>query len=289
MNTTVVALLAGLLSAAGVVAIVAGLWPTDPTGQPTRPDTDWAGLGRRAGILAAIAAGGAVAWVVTGWPVAALGVVVATLVVPSAVATARAQRREREVLDATRMWLLQLRTTLQAGVGLEAALRETAHQVRADSPLAVPLARLVDRLEWMPPAGALDRLAVDLDNHVADTAVTVLGSAMANSQQGVAAALESLGVWANEDLAHMRRVEAEARGLRLARRIVLAIWAGLAVYLAVSSPDLMAPYATFQGQATLALLGLFAAGAVWLLGRWSVVSRPERFFAHTHDRAGGGR
>lgn len=283
----VVALLAGLLAAVGVVAIVAGLWGTDLADQPARADRDWPGQGRRVAVAAAIGAATVGSWVWTGWPVAALGVIAATWIVPSAIATARTQRRQREVLDATRMWLLQLRTTLQAGVGLESALRETARQARPDSRLAVPLARLVDRLEYLPPAAALDRLAADLDNHVADTAVTVLSSAMANSQQGVAAALESLGVWANEDLTHMRQVEAEARGLRLARRIVLAIWAGLAIYLAVSSPDLMAPYATPQGQATLLLLGLFASGAVWLLGRWSTVSRPERFF--NHDTSGGGR
>lgn len=43
----------------------------------------------------------------------------------------------------------------------------------------------------------------------------------------------------------------------------------------------MASYATFQGQATLLLLGLFAAAAVWLLSRRSTVLRTERFF----DRA----
>lgn len=272
----IVSLLAGLGFAAATVLVVMGLTGTDI--DTPRREVDWTQVGKRWGRILGVAVAAVVAWVLTGWPVAALAVTMTVWLIPNAIRTARNQSRERQTLDATRMWLLSLRTTLRAGVGVETAIRETARQTRPDSPLAVPLRRLVDRLELVAPATALGQFAHELDNHVADTAVAVLGSAMENSQGGIADALESLSSWANEDLAQLRQVEAEARGLRLARRSIIAVFAVMAVYMTVTSPDLMASYATLTGQAVLVLIGSLGAIAIWWLGRLSIIHRPERFF-----------
>ena len=267
---------AGLLFAAGVMALVVGLRGTEETA--LHRSRDWGRLARRGAGGAGVAIAAGLGWLVTGWPVAAAGVVAAAWLAPQTIRQAAKQRQERAMLDATRAWLQQLSTTVAAGVGLESALRESARQTRADSPLARPLRRCVEQLDWMDTEAALEQLAADLDNHVGDAATVVLASALSHSTKGLRPALQALVEWADDQLDHLRQVEVEARGLRMTRRAVLAIWTILAVYLAVTSPDLMAAYATVDGQLVLLLLAGLASGALWLLVVWSKIQGPERFF-----------
>ena len=283
MPLVVIGSAAGLLFAAGVVAVVAGLTGTEETGID-RPEIDWTRRLPQAGRAVAVVGAAIVAWVVTGWLVAAVAVLAAVVLVPRTVREAAAVRHERQVLEATRAWLQQLDTTVGAGVGLESALRESARQVRHDSPIAQPLRRAVERLDWMDTNSALRGLAAELDNHVGDAATVVLASALSHSTRGLRPALHSLVEWADEQLDHLRQVEVEARNLRMTRRAVLIIWTVLAVYLAVTSPDLMAAYATPVGQLVLFVLATPAAGALWLLVVWSRLPGPERFYL-----PGGGR
>lgn len=278
MPPLVAATAVGLLFAAGVIAVVVGLHGTDETLVPRR--TDWARLARRGGAASGVAGAAGLAWLATGWPVVAGAVVAAAWLAPQTIRQAAQQRQERAMLDATRAWLQQLSTTVAAGVGLESALRESARQTRPDSPIAAPLRRCVEQIDWMDTEAALQQLAADLDNHVGDAATVVLGSAFSHSTKGLRPALRALVEWTDDQLDHLRQVEVEARGLRMTRRAVLAIWMVLAVYLAVTSPDLMAAYATLEGQLVLLLLAGLASGALWLLVFWSKVQGPERFFQH---------
>ena len=275
------AITAGLMFAAGVMAIVVGVTGRDETA--VRRRRDWPRLARRGGATAGVVAGAGLAWLSTGWPVAAAMVVATVWLVPQTLRQAAMQRQERAVLEATRAWLQQLATTVAAGVGLESALRETARQTRPDSPIAAPLRRCVGQLNWMDTEAALKHLAADLDNHVGDAATVVLASALNHSTKGLRPALHALVEWADDQLDHLRQVEVEARGLRMTRRAVLVIWTILAVYLAGTSPDLMAAYATADGQLVLLLLAALASGALWLLVIWSRVPSPERFLQQ--DRA----
>ena len=273
---------AGLLFAAGIVAMVIGVTGTDLT--TSRREVDWPQLVRRIAVVSGIAVTATLAWLVTGWPVAAAAVVTALWLVPHTLRQTAAQRQEREMLEATRVWLQQIDTTVAAGVGLESALRESARQVRSDSPLAGPLQRCVDQLDWMGTEAALEQLAADLDNHVGDAATVVLSSALTHSARGLRPALRALVAWADDQLDHLRQVEVEARGLRMTRRAVLGIWTVLAVYLGATSPELMAVYATVQGQLVLLLLAGLTAGALALLVVWSRIKGPDRFFRREGDR-----
>ena len=282
MPPVVAGIAAGLLFAAGIVAIAVGVTGTDPT--TSRREADWPQLLRRITLVAGIAVTATVAWLVTGWPVAAAAVVAALWLVPHTIRQTAAQRHEREMLEATRAWLQQIDTTVAAGVGLESALRESARQVRPDSPLAGPLQRCVDQLDWMGTEAALEQLAADLDNHVGDAATVVLSSALTHSARGLRPALRALVAWADDQLDHLRQVEVEARGLRMTRRAVLVIWTVLALYLAVTSPELMAAYATVEGQLVLLLLTGLTASALGLLVVWSRIKGPDRFFQREGDR-----
>jgi Flp pilus assembly protein TadB len=282
MPPLVAAVAAGLLFAAGVIAVVVGLIGNEETAGASR--RDWALLARRGGAAAAVATAAGLAWLVSGWPVAAATVVAAVWLVPATLRQAATQRDERAMLEATRAWLQQLTTTVAAGVGLESAVRESARQTRPDSPIAEPLRRCVEQLDWMDTEAALERLAADLDNHVGDAAAVVLASALSHSTKGLRPALGALLEWADDQLDHLRQVDVEARGLRMTRRAVLGIWTVLAVYLAITSPDLMAAYATVDGQLVLLLLAGLASGALWLLVVWSNVRGPERFFHQGTER-----
>ena len=269
---------AGILFAVGVMVIVIGLTGTDASAPPRH--RDWRRLARRSATAGGLAGAAGLAWLATGWPVAAAVTVAATWLIPQTIQQAARQRHERALLEATRAWLQQLATTVGAGVGLESALRESARQARDDSPIAVPLRRCVEKLDWMETQEALEQLAADLDNHVGDAATVVLASALSHSTKGLRPALRALIEWADDQLDHLRQVDVEARGLRMSRRAVLVIWTVLVVYLAVTSPDLMAAYATVDGQLVLLLLAGLACGALWLLVVWSNIKGPERFF-HT--------
>ena len=287
MPSIIVGIATGGLFAAGLVAVVVGVLGTEePTGHPGDARAHWRGLLTRGGQGVAITAAAVAAWAATGWPVAGVAVVAAVLLVPRMIRETASAKRDREILEATRAWLQQLDTTVGAGVGLESALRESARQTRRDSPIAGPLRRAVERLDWMDATAALEGLAADLDNHVADAATVVLASALTHSTRGLRPALHSLVVWADDQLDHLRQVEVEARGLRMTRRAVLAIWTVLAVYLAVTSPDLMSAYATPVGQLVLLVLASLASGALWLLAIWSHIPGPERFF-HPARQEGG--
>lgn len=281
MPPVVIAIVAGLLFAVGFVAIVVGVVGTDQT--LLRREVNWHRLARRVGVVAGVFSVAAAAWLVTGWPVAAAAVMAALWLAPRTIQQAAAQRNEREMLEATRAWLQQIDTTVAAGVGLESALRESARQVRSDSPLAVPLQRCVDQLDWLGTDAALEQFAAELDNHVGDAATVVLSSALNHSTRGLRPALRALVAWADDQLDHLRQVEVEARGLRMTRRAVLVIWTVLALYLGVTSPELMAAYATTQGQLVLLLLSGLTAGALALLVVWSNIKGPERFFQRQGD------
>lgn len=285
MPPLVAGAVAGLLFAAGFITIVVGLTDTtEPDQTAARRQPDWPLLARRGAAFAVVAAAAGIAWLVTGWPVAAAVVVATVYLVPHTIRQATVQRHEREMLDATRTWLQQLDTIVGAGVGLESALREAARQTRPDSPIAEPLQRCVNQLEWMDTDTALARLAAEVDNHVGDAATVVLTSALTHSTKGLRPALHALVEWADDQLDHLRQVEVEARGLRMTCRAVLAIWTILAIYLAAASPDLMAAYATATGQLVLLVLAGLASTALWLLAVWSKVKGPERFLQHDGGR-----
>lgn len=137
MPALAAAAVAGLLFASGAIAVVVGLAGTAQSVAPRR--RDWVLLARRAAAVAGLAGAAGRAWLVTGWPVTAVLVVVAVWLAPLTVRQTRRQRDERAMLEATRAWLQQLATTAGAGVGLESALRESARQARANSPIAAPL------------------------------------------------------------------------------------------------------------------------------------------------------
>jgi hypothetical protein len=190
------------------------------------------------------------------------------------------------VLEAVHLWLLQLRTVLAAGSGLEQAMMEVATLQPDHSPLAPASSRLAARVERLGPVRALRQFAVEVDNHIADAAVTVLVNALRRQNVGVADALDGLLEWAEQDVRQQRDIDARLASVRTQRWMIVAIFAALAGYFTAANPELMGIYTTTLGQTVLAgILGV-AGLCLWTLERMAHTERPAQFFAHRDEVAG---
>lgn len=214
------------------------------------------------------------AGVVTRWPVAAAAAWVAMRRMETAARRRRESLEQREMKLAIASWAETLRDLTRAGHSIEEALPRAA---MAAPPRIRPLLLEAEaRREHAGPAVALERLGVALGDRDGD--VVILNLIRAAEGQGENLA-EVLGILA----AAMRRtaaMEAEFDAVQAKPRRSIAwasgIFAALAVYLAVASPDLARFYSTLIGQVVLAgLVAWFVAG-VGVVGSIARPVEPER-------------
>ncbi|MTV27923.1 hypothetical protein FTX61_21270 [Nitriliruptoraceae bacterium ZYF776] len=278
-------LVAGLLAAALLLTLSAALTPTSPDFVPVvrRRLRETMATHRRGLIAVAVAV---VAVAASRMVVVGVAVGVALWLAPAMVTGSRQRTVEQQMLEAVHLWLLQLRTVLAAGSGLEQAMIEVATLQPAHSPLAPPSARLANRVERLGPIRALRQFAVEVDNHIADAAVTVLVNALRRQNVGVADALDGLLDWAEQDVRQQRDLEARLASVRTQRWMIVGIFAALAAYFTAANPQLMAIYTTALGQAVLAGILAVAGLCLWMLERMARVDRPQQFFAHRQGAGG---
>ena len=278
MTPPVTGLVAGVLAAVALLTVTAAVTPSSPAVAPVASQRlrDMLITHRRALVAAALAALAAVA---TRMVVVGVAVAVALWLAPALIAGAHQRAREHQMLEAVHLWLLELRTVLAAGSGLEQALVEVATLQPDHSPIAPASSRLANRVERLGPDRALREFAIEVDNHIADAAVTVLTNALRRQNVGVAAALDELLAWAEQDVRQQRDVDARLQSVRTQRWMIVGIFAVLAAYFTAANPTLMAIYTTALGQTVLAgILGV-AALCLWTLERMARVDRPTQFFA----------
>ncbi|WP_083441251.1 type II secretion system F family protein [Nitriliruptor alkaliphilus] len=276
MSPSLAGMVAGVLSAVALLTLLAAAGTTGVP-QIERHRRLVAGLLSHRRTLAAVV----VALVIlVATRIVVLGVAAAAVLwlAPTMIATSRQRRREQAMLEAVHLWLLQLRTVLAAGSGLEQALAEVATLQPPHSPLASASHRMVARMERLGPIRALRGFANDVDNHVADAAVAVLVNALSRQNVGVATALDDLIAWGEQDVRQQRDIDARLQSVRTERWMVIAIFAALACYFTLANPELMAVYTTSLGQVVLAAILGVAALCLWSLDRMARPQRPSRFF-----------
>src|SRR5699024_8164625 len=118
-------------------------------------------------LLSIAVAAGFVAGLVTGWPIAALGVTAAVVVAPRLFGGQAAGAAELARLEGLATWIESLRDTIAGSMSLEQAIPASA-QAAAPS-IRQPLENLVARLHTRTPMPvALSRFADDLDDASAD-------------------------------------------------------------------------------------------------------------------------
>lgn len=222
---------------------------------------------------------GVVAIGLTRWPALGVGAVVAALVVPRVVRRRREDAAYAARLGATRDWLLQLRSLLVAGEGIEQALRSTASLHTPGGPLASALDRLMVTLPRVSTASALRRFGRELDNHVGDAAVLALVHALERGARDLSATLAALADWARDETSLIDRIEAERRGIRTSQTIILSVFAMMPLTFAATAPQQLAVYGTVAGQAVLSVMLAVAAGCVLAISSTLRPPRPGRSFA----------
>lgn len=262
----------------GILLIAVGARRTEPALPSPRArrwvPARWAALPQTTRrLLLAGLAGGAVAWLVTGWLIA---VPLVPLLVVGLPALLRPPSPGASIprLEALQEWTRSLAGVLTVGVGLEQALIASARS--APTPIAAEVTGLAARLRARTPTSeALRWFADQLADPTADLIVLSLTRAATKRGQGLAAILESLAGSVAHEVSIRRSVEAERAKLRTTTRAVTAITL-LVMGGLFATGTYVAPYRTLVGSLVLALLlGCYLGALLWMrrLGAAPVPSR----------------
>ena len=278
-----VAVLAGVLVAAGVVGVVAGLRRRPPRVRRARTGTSrarWARLtrrppgraGRRRDLLVlGSLTGGLVLAATTGWLAAVVVVPGLVLALPYLLRAPRP--RDVALLEAMDRWVRTLASTLSTGRSVTDAIRvsrRTAPPVIAGE-VEVLVLRLNSRWETRT---ALQRFADALDSPDTDAVVAALMLAADRGAAGAAATLNALAESIQAQLRARRVIEVERSKPYVVVRQVTVITLVTLGAMFLLRPEFFAGYRTPVGQVVLAVLVSVYLGSLLLMRRKA--RQPER-------------
>jgi Flp pilus assembly protein TadB len=272
---TLLAALCGATVVAGVLLLVAGLRPHAETERPgARRPTAFAGSLRPERILWAVA-GGALALVVTRWPVAAaVGALGAWQV---AAAVGRPDDDSAARAEAIALWAEILRDALGTSWEIETVLKATAptapRLIRADVEAAT------ERLAYVSFDEVLDDLAARLGDGSGDLVVSALRLAGRSGGRQVRDILDSVSEAAYDEADALRRIDVARERPRSSARLVAAIVVVTVVASAVLFRDWLEPYDRVEGQLALGAIAAWCGAAMWWMARMARVDMPARFTA----------
>lgn len=283
------AALAGLLAAAGIVLGVIGIIGTD---RPPRPPSGltvavrrwWAGPGRtsaerraRQATILGVVLAGALAWLVTGVPVAGIIVGLAVPGVPWLFLAGGAEKRAIARLEAVEAWTRRLADIVAGGIGLQAAIVATS--VTAPRLVQREVRDLAARLQAGTPAEhALRQFADDIDDYTCDQVVAPLMLHVADRGEGLAGVLTDISRSIAAEIEMRSTINAKRAGPRFAVRFLTGMTVAVLGYGALN-PAYLRPYGTVTGQLILAVLaGIYVALMIWVRGL-SLPDRPARLLA----------
>lgn len=265
--------------AGGIVLFAAGMVgttkpPRTPASRKTRrlrsailpgatSSDDDSGVGWRLLPVIAVAVG-LVAWLITGWPAVGLIVAGAVIGLPHVMRALTGQTRMIAQLDALQEWTRRLANVLDAGRGLDTALKESV--TGCPEQIAPAVRRTTNRLNaGVSTEDAVRGLADDLNSPVGDTVAAALILASQLRGEGTGRVLEALADTVAKDVANRRETEADRASPRTSAKAVVAILTGTCVYLSFAT-DFLEPFSTVSGQIVLVLLaGCGALSVLWLV------------------------
>ena len=204
---------------------------------------------------------GLLAWLISGWPVAALIVTAAAIGLPRLLVGAAADRRRIARLEALESWSRRLADLRAAGSGLEQVLEVSVRT--CPEPIRPEVTLLVARLKagWSTEA-ALFAFAEDVGELSADLVVAVLTREAQRRGGGLTAALTDLADTVAEEVDLRRRVDAERAKPRTSARWLTAITVAVAAFGSLNHAYIR-PYGTPFGQLVLAMLAAAFASCLW--------------------------
>jgi Flp pilus assembly protein TadB len=266
LNVLLAALICGGIGAS-VLLLVVALRGTvlDPTRPPNRleallerPRSPLLLLRLAAGVLLAV-----LIFVVTRWPVAAVGLGGLVAFWPALMGGSKDEQQQIVRLEAVVTWCESLRDTTIGHAGLEQAIPATA--TNAAPAIRPALLRLTGQLRSKVPLDqALQDLAEEL-NHSADLIIAALQMNVRARGDGLVGVLTNLAVAGREELDLRRKITAGRAGDRRAVQLMLGIVLAVATFLVLFSHTYTAPYRSVAGQTALAVvIGLFATSFAWI-------------------------
>jgi tight adherence protein B len=264
-KTLLAALICGGIGASVLLLVVAVHGTVvDPTRPPTRlqvllarPRSPFLMPRLAAGLLLAV-----LIFVVTRWPVAALGLGGLVAFWPAVMGGSREEQQQIVRLEAVVTWCEALRDTTTGHAGLEQAIPATAQN--AAPAIRPALLRLTGQLRSKVPLDqALQDLAEQL-NHSADLIIAALQMNIRTRGDGLVGVLTNLAIAGREELDLRRKITASRAGDRRAVQLMLGIVLAVATFLVLFSHTYTAPYRSVAGQVALAVvMSLFATSFAW--------------------------
>lgn len=263
---------AGLLIAAGIVGVVAAVQGVRLFPQLARTSTSSPGLRTRVTVLhlGAVVAG-VLVLLVTGWPVAALGVAAGVVYVPSVLGGGRAAKQLIEKSEALADWTRRLADLISSGAAgsTRDALKRSLTSVPAT--IAPQVALLVSRMGPQGTESALRRFAAEVGDPSADKIAGVLILRERNGGPGLSDVLTALAADLDDRSRMIREVEAERAKPRTNMRSIVVATAVLVLLMMLFARPFLSTYSSVIGQITLA--GVIAV--FWIALRWMKnLSRP---------------
>jgi tight adherence protein B len=223
--------------------------------------------------------------VMLGWPVAALVVAVAVVLVPPLLTGRVAARRQEARLEGVAAWAEMLRDNLRSASGLQQAIVASA-----DAPpdaiaaevrhLAAELARRVSLTQALP---GFARALADPVAHVIVGQLVLAASAQAGQ---LSKALSEVAAQAREQVAMRLDVEADRAGIRTQIRMIIITTVALVAGLVLFRHAFLRPYQTLSGQMVIAVIGMTWAAGFALLSRLSRFTELPLLFADPPPQAG---
>jgi tight adherence protein B len=266
LNVLLAALISGGIGASMLLLVVAIRGTVvDPTRPPNRleellarPRSPLLMLRLTVGVLLAV-----LIFVITRWPVAALGLGGLVAFWPALMGGSKVEQQQIVRLEAVVTWCEALRDTTTGHAGLEQAIPATAEN--AAPAIRPALLRLTGQLRSKVPLDqALQDLAEQL-NHSADLIIAALQMNVRTRGDGLVGVLTNLAVAGREELDLRRKITAGRAGDRRAVQLMLGIVLAVATFLVLFSHTYTAPYRSVAGQVALVVvIGLFATSFAWI-------------------------
>ncbi|WP_117209908.1 type II secretion system F family protein [Allorhizocola rhizosphaerae] len=283
MTVYLLAAVSFLLVAGGVAMAIAFLIGTSKPPQPAslwrlKMRRFWVGAGRTPRerrthqiLLAVAVIAAAATWLLTGWPIGGLIVLVAIPGIPWLFSATSAEKRAIARLSALESWTRRVSDYVRNGIGLQAAIVATA---RTAPPLIdQEVKTLAARLQaGMDPEAALRAFADEMDDYSCDEVVAPLILQLTDAGEGLHRALSDIAHALSEEITARSTVDSERATARYTVRFLTGVTVALLLFGAVNA-SYARPYQTFLGQVILvALAGLYAGLMLWI----RALSMPER-------------
>lgn len=262
----------GVGAALALAGLVFALIPAEAHEQPKARVARRAVPPRRVAIAITV---GAVAGLLTRWPVAAALGVAAVLGLPVLFGP-RASSEVIAQLEALASWTETLRDMLGGPAGLNQAIMASAEV--APLALAPSIHRLSARLVAGTPQGvALRALGNELDDATADGVVAALVLAAEAEAGRLAEMLGALAASTRQQVEMRLRIEASRARAWSTMRTVAGVSIAFVVIATVFARSFVGPYGSAGGQLVLLVVGALYAAGLWLMAAMVRPARSERF------------